>query len=73
MATTETHVLREGVVYLAFDRFVCASVRCAGMTALATGTTIGGARVTPVTEADKREWATYDLGPLTCECGSVTA
>lgn len=66
-----TPVLAEGRVYLAHDRFVC--TKCAGSSALFTGVTIGGAPVTPVTEADKREWATYGLGPLTCECGSVTA
>jgi hypothetical protein len=66
-----TPVLKQGVLYLAHDRFVCARVPCAGMSALYTGYTIGGARVTRATAADKREWESYGLGPMTCECGAV--
>lgn len=66
-------VLEDGKVYAAGDRFVCATGRCAGMTALVTGETIDGDRVREVTAADVAEWATYDLGPLKCECGAVTA
>lgn len=71
LATQPAPVLKPGRVYLAHDRFVC--TKCAGQTALYTGRTIGGARVTPVTAADIAEWATYDMGPLACECGAVTA
>lgn len=65
-------LLKSGVLYLAHDRFVCATVTCAGMSALYSGYTIGGARVTKVTAADKRAWPA-DLGPMKCECGKVTA
>lgn len=65
-------ILKTGTLYLAYDRFVCASPSCAGSTALATGYTIGGAKVTKVTARDIAEWPA-DLGPLACECGKVTA
>lgn len=64
-------VLVGGVVYLALDAFVCAS--CAGYTAAQTGRTIGGKRLRPVTRDMAAHWSTLDLGPLTCECGKVTA
>ncbi len=69
--TQQEPVLKAGRLYLAYDRVVCA--RCAGMTALYTGVTIGGAVVEPVRGTDVAEWATYDLGPLRCEGGHLEA
>lgn len=66
-------VLKPGTVYAAHDRFVCASTGCAGCTAAASGVDIGGARLRELDAQDIAEWASYDLGPLTCECGAVTA
>jgi hypothetical protein len=71
--TTHSASLRYATIYVAFDRFVCASPRCAGSTALATGHDIDGHELRPVDEADLREWAGYDLGPLKCECGRLSA
>jgi hypothetical protein len=65
--------LEGGVVYVAFDRFVCSFVACAGNTALATGYSIDGHKLRKVDAQDLAEWATYDLGALKCECGRVTA
>lgn len=65
-------VLRDGVLYLAWDRFVCASASCAGYTARYTGVTIGGAPVEPVTAEDAAVWEAEGLGPAICECGAVT-
>ena len=73
MANQHPKVLNENTVYVAGDRFVCASIRCAGSTAVASGRDIDGHKLRPVTERDVREWASYDLGPLSCECGQVTA
>jgi hypothetical protein len=64
-------VLLQDQIYIAHDRYVCGTVACAGMTALYTGVTIGGAVLSPVTDEEAAEWATYDLGPLTCECGRL--
>lgn len=66
-------VLAEQAVYVAGDRFVCASTRCAGVTAVTTGRDIDGHKLRKVNAQDVAEWATYDLGALRCECGSVTA
>lgn len=66
-------VLDPGTVYLCGDRFVCGTSRCAGMTALYTGHGLNGEKVRPVDGRDVREWATYGLGPLVCECGAQTA
>lgn len=66
-----TAELQDGVMYVAFDRFVCASVRCAGSTAVATGYDIDGHKLRAVDAADLAEWATYELGALTCECGAL--
>ena len=65
--------LQDGVVYVAFDRFVCSSAGCAGTTALATGRDIDGHKLPPVDSRDIDEWAAYGLGPLKCECGRVVA
>lgn len=43
------------------------------MSALYAGMTISGHPLRPVTAAKVAEWQTYDLGPLTCECGRLTA
>lgn len=60
-------------LYLAEDRYVCGTTRCAGYHALYTGHTTSGVEVIPV------EWAALALGwdqsdpePMTCECGAVT-
>lgn len=65
-----TPVLLPGVVYLAYDRFVCE--KCAGATELFTGITLGGAPVVPVDSDDDTAWAGYGLGPITCECGAIS-
>lgn len=65
--------LRDGQVYVAGDRFVCSFTGCAGSTALATGRDIDGHRLRAVDARDIREWESYGLGPLKCECGRVTA
>lgn len=68
-----TPVLRPGVLYTAWDRYVCATLSCAGSSALYTGWTIGGAPVTPTTAVEVADWYAYpELGPLTCECGTIT-
>jgi hypothetical protein len=72
MTEKPTPVLMPGTVYVAHDRYVCDDVSCAGMSALFTGWTIGGAPVSRVTLADVRDWYGYDggsLGALSCECG----
>lgn len=58
-------VLIAGRLYLAYDRWVCAE--CSGITALYTGFTLGGAKLSPLQASDVSRWATYDLGPLRCE------
>lgn len=66
-------VLRSGAVYMGDGgRLACASVRCAGSSALYTGRDLSGHRVTRATVAHVAEWQTYDLGPLRCECRAVT-
>ncbi|MBW9213274.1 hypothetical protein KV102_00340 [Mumia sp. zg.B53] len=57
--------LKPDRLYCAYDPFVC--VECAGATALATGMTIGGAPVTPLTVGEVVEWAASALGPLQCQ------
>lgn len=59
-------------IYLAFDRFVCGRVHCAGITAMVSGRTIDGALLTAATHADAQEWADAGLGKITCECGAVS-
>lgn len=73
MATTNTPkpALQHGRLYLAHDRIVCAD--CAGMTALRTGRTIGGAELAPIAAGDVREWVGYGLGALRCEGGHLEA
>lgn len=66
--------IKPGQMYVAFDRNVCDSLRCAGNTALYAGRTIDGVRLYKVRAADVAEWAEYgDLGPMTCECGAKVA
>ncbi len=74
-AGTMKTVLRDDVIYNAWDRFVCSQPSCAGMTALLTGESIDGHKLQPVTQADMDEWNSYeDLdGPLQCECGRLAA
>lgn len=60
-------------LYAAFDRIVCNAGSCAGASALYAGVTIGGYPLHPVTAAMVTEWQTHGLGPLTCECGRLTA
>lgn len=68
--TTELRPTLEAArIYLAFDRFVCGTTQCAGSTAVYTGRTIDGVKLTPITDRDVAEWATYGQGPLRCECG----
>ncbi len=64
-------VLKPDKIYRSYDRFECS--KCTGMTALYTGVDINGFRLKPVRAQDVTEWAGYDLGPLTCECGRLTA
>lgn len=73
MDTATDSVLKAGTIYVAFDRFVCASIRCAGSTAAATGRDIDGHRLREIDSQDIAEWASYDVGALKCECGAVTA
>lgn len=72
--------LEKGRMYLAWDRFVCGTLRCAGSTAFHTGVTIDGVPVEPITPDDVRAYYTpddadiyagVDLGPMQCQCGSV--
>jgi hypothetical protein len=72
MATLDV-ILKPETVYVAHDRFVCASLQCAGVTAAMTGVTTGGAKLREVDAADVVEWQGYEMGALTCECGAVTA
>lgn len=66
-------VLDPDQIYVAFDRYVCGRVPCAGYTALYTGYTAGGFALYPVPASDVAAWAAADLGPLTCECGTLRA
>lgn len=67
-------VLDAGTVYATFDRFVHGETRCAGMTAVFTGTDLNGHRVRKVTAADVREWAKAGLGDeVRCECLAMAA
>jgi hypothetical protein len=68
-----TMALRADTIYATFDRFVCAEPRCAGSTARASGRDIDGTKLRAVDAADVREWDSYGLGPLRCECGHLTA
>lgn len=69
---TPKPVLTPGVLYTAWDRYVCATLACAGSSALYTGRTIGGAPVTPTTPEEVAAWPHEELGPMTCECGRIT-
>lgn len=71
-ATGFTNVLRDDALYVAFDRFVCSSLSCAGSTACATGYDIDGHKLREVDARDLAEWASYEMGCLTCECGRVS-
>ena len=70
-ATTATAVLDADTVYIAFDRIVCGTARCAGSTAVATGRDLHGAKVQPMTPAERAEFAML-LPGSTCECGRLS-
>lgn len=74
-ATTPTPVLRPGVLYVAGDRLACAKMRCAGQTALYSGSTIDGVVLRPLTGRDVIEYASARPGfaRVTCECGHLRA
>jgi hypothetical protein len=65
-----TPVLREDRLYITEDRLVCGRPRCAGMTALYTGRTIGGYLIRPLGEADGRLYEARNVNPV-CVCGQV--
>lgn len=66
-------VLKPGVLYAAWDRYICGNnIHCCGQSALFTGVTIGGYRVEQVTQAEVDIWPAT-LGPMQCECGTVKA
>ena len=73
MTTTTSPVLNPETIYLCGQEFVCGTTRCAGSTAVFTGSGLHGEPISPVTAADVAEWASYDLGPLVCTCGALTA
>lgn len=74
MTTMTGTKLNPDTIYISENgEFVCGTPRCAGSTALATGVSIGGTRLSAVTPEDTREWASYDMGPLRCTCGRLTA
>ena len=65
-------VLDAETLYATYDRFVCGTTPCAGITAVFTGVTITGWPVTPVTPLEVAIWP-ENLGPVVCECGRLTA
>ncbi|TNU73176.1 hypothetical protein FH969_12690 [Miniimonas arenae] len=67
-----TSVLDENVVYLAYDRWVCGRLDCAGWHAARTGRTTSGYRLTKVTGADVEAWMREFDEPLSCECGAIS-
>jgi hypothetical protein len=73
MTNTQTapQVLKDGVIYNAYDRHVCAKIQCAGYSARTTGVNIDGFVLAPITNLDRAEWPTDELGPITCDCGSL--
>ena len=69
--TTTASALRDNAVYLGDNgRALCSRPRCAGHTALTTGRDLSGQKVSRVTVDDVKAWPA-DLGPFTCECGTV--
>lgn len=73
MTTTDTTdtVLDPQTLYLAGDRIVCGTLRCAGMRAMYEAATLDNHPVTAVTGTDIRQWCALDLGPMRCECGRL--
>lgn len=59
-------------MYLAFDRWVCGTVGCAGMTAYNCGVTLGGFPLSVLSALDVMESEQAGVG-LSCECGRATA
>lgn len=73
-STMPAPILKADRLYLTpAGEFVHGEARCAGMTAVYTGQTIDGGPASPITADDVAEWAGYDMGPLTCTCGALTA
>lgn len=70
-ATGQDEETSEGAVYIAWDRLVCLTVRCAGYKVVATGTTTEGAAITRLTDADALDWEAQVGSPARCECGAV--
>lgn len=66
-------VLKPGVIYATYSEYVCANVGCAGMTALDTGRSRDGVRLTRLSAAEVAAWPVAELGPLRCECRSLEA
>lgn len=63
-----------GTIYGAWDRWVCSEIPCAGMTATATGVTIGGYRLHPIAAEDVREvTALTGQRHIACDCGRLRA
>ena len=66
-----SNALDPNVVYFGDNgRAIC--LDCAGYAARKTGLDLSGQPVQKATAADIAAWPA-DLGPLTCECGKVTA
>lgn len=78
-----TPALQAGVIYIAEDRYVCGSLRCAGSSAFHTGVTIPDFRgerhaLVPLTgetgAAEVAYWNEHAAPlPLVCECGALQA
>lgn len=60
----------EGAIYIAWDRLVCLTIRCAGYTIVATGRTADGVAISRLTDADALDWEEQGI-PARCECGAV--
>lgn len=65
--------LAAGAIYVGDNgRMMCAAMTCAGATATVSGRDLSGQRVRRTEVEDVAVWGTFDLGSMTCECGSVT-
>lgn len=70
-ATGQDAETTPGEIYIAWDRLVCLTVRCAGYKVVATGVTVGGAAITRLTDEDAIDWEAQLGQPARCECGAV--
>lgn len=71
MSAATVTALEVDVVYFGDNgRAMCVS--CAGYSALTTGRDLSGHEVERATAADAAAWPA-ELGPLSCECGKVSA